>query len=128
MRKSERINIRREQVEQCLSSSLGVTEWCRLNKVGVTTMYEWRKYFRDNEPEVFKDEPVSHGDWIELDRRMLVGRTMLGPCQEDILSPRVATDLDEPPIEMIIGGIRISVPAGVSADRLMSVLRVVTSL
>ena len=67
--------LRGEQVERFLATDMTLKEWCGLNQVSKSTMYRWMSRFRREEPGLFADP--THGEWIELSRGLIVGRTAL---------------------------------------------------
>ena len=129
----ERRNLRREQVENCLSSPMTVEEWCRLNRVSESTMYRWMAIFRDEEPELFGKPNASQ--WIELSRDALAAQTALattpaaegGPVAAPICEA-VEASVPSAPIIVRVNGAEVAVPAGAGDAHIASVLKAVARL
>ena len=69
---------KRRKIEQFLASDMGLTPWCKLNRIKVSTFYGWLAYFRDNDPSVFGGYEIAHaGDghrnWVQLVRAAMSG-------------------------------------------------------
>ena len=58
-------NMWAERIERCLSSSMSIERWCKLNHVGRSSLYAWLARFREEEPGRFPPKERSH---LELDR------------------------------------------------------------
>ena len=129
----ERRNFRREQVENCLSSSMTIEEWCRLNHVSESTMYRWMAIFRDEEPELFEKPNASQ--WIELSRDAIAAQTALatkpaaggGPVAMPACET-VNTKAPPAPIIVRVNGAEVAVPPGSADAHIASVLRAVARL
>lgn len=78
--------MRREQVERCMSADMTIKGWCALNKVPESTMYAWMARFREEEPGLFGKPDA--GEWIELTRESIAGRTALARRGEAVFSLR----------------------------------------
>lgn len=129
----ERRNFRRKQVENCLSSSMTIEEWCRLNHVSESTMYRWMAIFRDEEPGLFGKANASQ--WIELSRGAIAAQTALAMRAESAGVPDVApvagaVEANAPPAPIIVrvNGAEVAVPAGSDDAHIASVLKAVARL
>lgn len=129
----ERRNLRREQVENCLSSPMTIEEWCRLNRVSESTMYRWMAIFRDEEPELFGKANASQ--WIELSRGAIAAQTALAiaPGAEGVpVAAPVGEAVEEKspsaPIIVRVNGAEVAVPAGSDDAHITSVLKAVARL
>lgn len=119
--------MRREQVERCLATTMTVKDWCRLNKVPESTMYAWMARFRKEDPGMFDD--LRAGEWIELSRGAIAGRTAIerapaapsGTAPADPGGPRGA-------IVVRVNGADVAVPPGADEHDVAAVLRAVASL
>ena len=129
----ERRNLRREQVENCLSSSMTIGEWCRLNRVSESTMYRWMAIFRDEEPELF--EKPRAGEWIELSKEAIAAQTALatrpadrGGFQADSAAAALEAKAPAAPIVIHLNGADVAVPPGAAEAHIASVLEAVARL
>ena len=129
----ERRNLRREQVENCLSSSMTIEEWCRLNRVSESTMYRWMAIFRDEEPELFGKPRV--GEWIELSKEAIAAQTALATKPAAQGDPRaipageaVGAKAQAAPIVIHLNGADVAVPPGAGDAHIASVLEAVARL
>ena len=127
----ERRKLRREQVEQCLASSMTIEDWCRLNRIAESTMYRWMARFRDEEPELFGKPAASQ--WIELSREAIAAQTALAPKPQS--PPAAAQPCPDrspagPPSPIIVhvNGADVAVPPGSADAHIASVLRAVAAL
>ena len=80
MTDKERRDLRRSQVERFLSTTMTMTDWCKLNHVAPSTMYMWMSRFREQEPGMFVGQRAS--DWIELSREAVSAKT--APAKADV--------------------------------------------
>jgi transposase-like protein len=136
--------MRFRQVEQLLASNLTVAEWCKLNKVGTTTIYKWLKVYREEN----LDPSYDSSKWIEVTRQEKHTASALavlpnnqetaaiansGTSTEKIDAVACATHIDNTPtpspeITVDIKGIEVKIPKGCDSKHIKSVLSVVAGL
>lgn len=63
-----RRNMWAERIERCLSSSMSIERWCKLNHVGRSSLYAWLARFREEELGRFPRRNAATLNWIELTR------------------------------------------------------------
>lgn len=137
MTDKERRDLRRGQVERFLSTTMTMTDWCKLNHVAPSTMYMWMSRFRKQEPEMFAGQRAS--DWIELSREAVSAKTAL--AKADSAAPAAKAPEsgfhDDPPcaadggrraIIVRINGAEVAVPAGSAEHDIAAVMRAVASV
>lgn len=105
-----RDRIRFEQVERFLASGMGVSEWCALNNVANSTLYDWMSRYRNSEPSADLSNHQKRKEtteWIKFSREELANSVALAlkqppdstlvaqvPHQKDTESPWVSRRLD----------------------------------
>ena len=136
MTDKERRDLRRSQVERFLSTTMTMTDWCKLNHVAPSTMYMWMSRFRKQEPGMFAGQRAS--DWIELSREAVTAKTAL--ARADSAAPAQAPAPDGLPghaphadggmraIIVRVNGAEVAVPAGSAQSDIAAVLRAVASV
>lgn len=139
MTDKERRDLRRGQVERFLSTTMTMTDWCKLNHVAPSTMYMWMSRFRKQEPEMFAGQRAS--DWIELSREAVSAKTAL--AKADPAAPAAEAPVpeggfhDDSPcaadggrraIIVRINGAEVAVPAGTAERDIAAVMRAVASV
>ena len=139
MTDKERRDLRRCQVERFLSTTMTMTDWCKLNHVAPSTMYMWMSRFREQEPGMFAAQRAS--DWIELSREAVSAKTAL--ARTDSMAPAAEAPApesgfrDDSPcaaeggkraIIVRINGAEVAVPAGSAEHDIAAVMRAVASV
>lgn len=139
MTDKERRDLRHGQVERFLSTTMTMTDWCKLNHVAPSTMYMWMSRFRKQEPEMFAGQRAS--DWIELSREAVSAKTAL--AKADPAAPAAEAPVpeggfhDDSPcaadggrraIIVRINGAEVAVPAGTAERDIAAVMRAVASV
>ena len=127
--------VRREQVERCLSTTMTIKDWCKLNGVPASTMYRWMAIFRKEEPELFGRPNAT--EWIEVTRESIAARTALAKREgtavpADTASGKTVAGPDGAPagsaVVVRLNGADVVVPDGAAERHVASVLRAVASL
>lgn len=129
MSPEERREMRRRQVEQCLSTSLSVREWCRLNGVAESTMFSWMARFRKEEPDLFDSPNASQ--WMEVKRGDLKTQTALAKVDNGDLSAlpvSSAKDTTPPAIVVSFAKATVTLPLGCHVQDVEVVLKAVAAL
>ena len=136
MTDKERRDLRRDQVERFLSTTMTMTDWCKLNHVAPSTMYMWMSRFRKQEPGMFAGQRAS--DWIELSREAVSAKTAL--ARADSAAPAQApapggfpghaprADDGARAIIVRINGAEVAVPADSAERDIAAVMRAVASV
>lgn len=75
-------NMWTERIERCLSSSMSIERWCKLNHVGRSGLYAWLARFREEEPGRFPRRNAATLNWIELTRGGLADSKLRRRAQE----------------------------------------------
>lgn len=75
-------NMWAERIERCLSSSMSIERWCKLNHVGRSSLYAWLAGSREEEPGRFPRRNAATLNWIELTRGGLVDSKLRRRAQE----------------------------------------------
>lgn len=73
-------NMWTERIERCLSSSMSIERWCKLNHVGRSSLYAWLARFREEEPDRFPRRNAATLNWIELTRGGLADSKAIVPA------------------------------------------------
>lgn len=73
-------NMWAERIERCLSSSMSIERWCKLNHVGRSSLYAWLARFREEEPGRFPRRNAATLNWIELTRGGLADSKAIVPA------------------------------------------------
>ena len=142
----ERRNMWADRIERCLSSSMSVGNWCRLNHVSRSCLYRWLAKFRDEEPGRFPRGNAATTDWLEITRGGLADAKGIVPVAGSA-SDRAAVSAakrgerlfreDEAdcrpsaagqPICAVANGVRIIVPPGSAESDIACALRAAMSL
>lgn len=76
----DRRNMWAERIERCLSSSMSIERWCKLNHVGRSSLYAWLARFREEEPGRFSRRNAATLNWIELTRGGLADSKAIVPA------------------------------------------------
>ena len=137
MTDKERRDLRRGQVERFLSTTMTMTDWCKLNHVAPSTMYMWMSRFREQEPGMFAGQRAS--DWIELSREAVSAKTALAkadPAAPAAEAPEsgfhdglpCAAEGGRRAIIVRINGAEVAVPAGSAEHDIAAVMRAVASV
>lgn len=138
MSPEERKEMRRRQVEQCLSTTLTIREWCKLNGVAESTMFYWMARFRKEESDMF-DAP-STSQWIEFKRSELKAKTALAkvddrkfadlpnPSSVSLCMSQESAGVLYPAIVVSLGAASVAVPSGTKLADMQTVLKAVVSL
>ena len=137
----------RSRIERLLATDMGVTEWCKANKVSDSSMFKWIGYFADTEPELFGGEQNiadrNSAKWIIRTRenmrassapivpasnpgRGFVRIDVAGLACEGPAAPPGPCRVE--PITVTIGAAVVSVPAGSGARDVSLVLEAVSRL
>lgn len=78
----DRRNMWAERIEWCLSSSMSIERWRKLNHVGRSSLYAWLARFREEEPGRFPRRNAATLNWIELTRGGLADSKLRRRAQE----------------------------------------------
>lgn len=73
-------NMWAERIERCLSSSMSIERWCKLNHVGRSSLYAWLARFREEELGRFPRRNAATLNWIELTRGGLADSKAIVPA------------------------------------------------
>lgn len=142
----DRRNMWAERIERCLSSSMSIESWCKLNRVSRSSLYAWLARFREEEPGRFPRRNASTSNWIELTRGGLADSKAIVPagafsggaaisstahagerhCDGDGMVD-ARSDAGQP-ICAIANGVRVLVPPGSAQADVACVLRAAMSL
>jgi transposase-like protein len=95
-------------VEQWRSSGQSVAQFCRERGVAAHRLYYWK---RQVEPEARREARASAGEFVALEIR--------GASEAASPSKRSS----EAAIEIVVGAIRVRIPAGCSRDSFVQILR-----
>lgn len=142
----ERRNMWADRIERCLSSSMSVGDWCRLNHVSRSCLYRWLAKFREEEPERFPRRNAATTNWLELTRGGIADAKGIVPTA-DLASENAATPVAEggehlfregkadcrattasQPICAVANGVKILVPPGSAESDIACALRAAMSL
>lgn len=118
MTPADKWNLWRDKIERCLSSGLSNAEWCRLNRVALSTFYYWVRRFRKEEPGLFMTFNTS--EWIEITKESRAARTAMVPttkASHDLVGAVMTTienttPQQNPVICARINGVELSIAAG----------------
>jgi hypothetical protein len=133
----------RTRCEQLIASGMKVHEWCALNHVHASSMYEWLKRFHREDPSMFDGiglpegmEGYGHG-WYEAVRKAYADAHAIVPqrlsaapfavVDTEGLAPREPRHRAEG-ITVTIGAATVACPDGCDAATLATVLRAVSAL
>lgn len=139
----------RSRVERLLATDMGVTEWCKANRISDSSMFKWIGFFADTEPELFGGKQnIADRDsskWIIRTRENMratnapivpVGKGEAagkGFVRIDVAPPAARGEAAPAPpagaaITVSIGPAVVSVPAGSSPEDVACVLGAVSRL
>lgn len=76
----DRRNMWAERIEWCLSSSMSIERWCKLNHVVRSSLYAWLARFREEEPGRSPRRNAATLNWIELTRGGLADSKAIVPA------------------------------------------------
>lgn len=143
----ERRNKWADRIERCLSSSMSIEEWCKLNHVSRSALYSWLAKFRREEPGRFPRRNSATTNWLEVTRGGTADAKSIVPAasgsspMEPAASagrannpaqpaPRSAEEEPTPsqPICAIANGMRILIPPGSAEPDIACALRAAMSL
>lgn len=57
-----------DRIGRCLSSNMGVEDWCKLSHVKGSCLYRWLAWFSEEEPGRFPRKTASTMNWLETTR------------------------------------------------------------
>ena len=137
----------RTRCEQLIASGMRVHEWCDLNHVSSSSMYDWLRRFRREDPSMFGGvglpegmEGCGHG-WYEAFRRAYADAHAIVPQPRrtpaasfavvdtaGLAAGRAAPASGAAAITVTIGAATVSCPDGCDAATLATVLRAVSAL
>ena len=125
----ERRNMWHDRVEKCIAADMTNTEWCRLNKIALSTLYLWMARFRKEEPDLFDGPNASK--WVEITKETLATNTAMISAKE------AGVGRDETPesplsqnhaIGVRIHVVEMSIPPGTRKFDIQNVFEVAASL
>lgn len=121
--------LRRNQVELCLSSGLSIAEWCRLNHIASSTLFYWIGKFRDEEPDGFGASAKSQtSNWIELSKEEIALKRAIVPLSNPNPVSLPLEPARQEPIRAHVNGIDIAIPTGTSQEDIACVFQAVLAL
>ncbi len=101
MTPEERKAMRFGQVERYLASDMSVKQWCKLNRVGESTLYTWMQRYRKDKGEQTEEldarqKSKATSGWIELSREALAASVALAPATAKAGSENATEPSGEP--------------------------------